>query len=505
MNSPPGASRARTDSERPGVARSLLVGDNLEALSRIATGSATLAYLDPPFNSGRGYEARAGRTAGSAAFSDIWKWDEGTARALRTLDEHLSPVAADMVRALVAQLGSAPTSAYLTSLSARLGEVHRCLGPEGSLYVHCDPSASHYLKVVLDSIFGPENFRNEIVWRRTHAHSGSRRYGPVHDVILYYSRSNMYVWNQRFSPYTDEYISTYFRQVDERGPYQSITCTGPGDREGTLAHYRWKGMWPPPGRHWAWTYVEMQRLEAEGRLVYSRNGVPRLKRYIDDGEGVRLQDVWSDIPPLSAHSRERVGYETQKPVALLERIIAASTRPGDLVIDPYCGTGTTAVAAERLSRNWEVHDISLLAGSLTLARVRAESPDADISTKGFPQTEAAARRLLLADQQAYEAWATAMLATQLDRKSHTGSVAVGIRSWSPSVVGLIPLLVPVRMPVALRGYLTALVVEGPGSVELMRAVEHGGTDEVQGVPLAALTSSAAIAAGRADVDLRLGA
>jgi site-specific DNA-methyltransferase (adenine-specific) len=487
------------------MARSLVVGDNLEALTRVAAGSATMVYLDPPFNSGRGYEARVGRDAGSAAFSDIWSWDEGTTRSLAALSAHLPRAAAELIRALVQQLGPTSTAAYIVSLSARLGEAHRTLAPDGSLYLHCDPSASHYLKVVLDSIFGPENFRNEIVWRRTHAHSGSRRYGPVHDIIFFYSRSAAYIWNQGYSPYTEDYISTYFRQVDERGAYQSITCTGPGDRRGTLAHYQWRAKWPPPGRHWAWTFEEMTRLEAEGRLVYSRNGVPRLKRYVDDGEGVRLQDVWSDLPPLSAHSRERVGYETQKPVALIERMIAASTRPGDLVIDPYCGTGTLAVAAERLSRSWEVHDVSIMAGSLTLARVRAQTPEADISTRGFPGAEAAARRLLRSDQESYEAWATAMLATQLDRKSHTGSVAVGVRPWSASVVSLVPLETPVRMPSAPRPYPTALVVEGPGSAELTRAVRQHGTDEIGDVPLAALTSPAAAASGKADIDLRLSA
>jgi DNA methylase len=175
------------------VSRSLVVGDNLGALTCVAAGSATMAYLDPPFNSGRGYEARAGRTAGAVAFSDVWTWDEGAARSLRALGEHLSPAGAKLVKALVGRLGRTSTSAYIVSLSARLGEVHRLLAPDGSLYLHCDPTASHYLKVVLDSIFGRENFRNEIVWRRTHAHSGSRRYGPVHDIILYYSRSAAYV------------------------------------------------------------------------------------------------------------------------------------------------------------------------------------------------------------------------------------------------------------------------------------------------------------------------
>jgi hypothetical protein len=482
------------------------VGDNLEALAGLGSGTAGLVYLDPPFNSGRTYQSRVGKGAASAdAFGDIWTWDATSERTLRHLPEHMPLGGAAMIEALVRQLGPGPLSAYLVSIGARLGQAHRVLSLDGSLYLHVDPAASHYLKIVLDSIFGQQNFRNEIVWRRTHAHSGSRRYGPIHDSVLFYSRSDTYVWNQQHSPYTPEYINTYFRQKDDRGPYQAITCTGPGDRFGTLAHYEWKGMFPPPGRHWAWKRTEMERLEAAGRLVYSRNGVPRLKRYVDDVPGVRLQDIWNDIAPLSAHSAERLGYDTQKPVALLERIIASSTRPGDLVVDAYCGTGTTAVAAERLGRTWHMIDASVFAGGLTLARTRAEAPTAPIALAGMPTDVAAARALMKRDPLAYGAWATALLATQLDRTAHGPSLAIGTRPWGQRAVGLVPLGKAQQALVAKahKTYAVGFVVDGPGCLDLVRHLKDGGTADVQRVSLDALVAPSVAADGKADLDLRL--
>jgi hypothetical protein len=410
-----------------------------------------------------------------------------------------------MVTALAGQLGQVPLAAYLVSIAARLGQAHRLLAEDGSLYLHVDPAASHYLKIVLDAIFGSPNFRNEIVWRRTHAHSGSRRYGPIHDSILFYSKSPTYVWNQQHSPYTTGYIDNYFRQSDENGAYQAITCTGPGDRFGTLAHYEWKGHFPPPGRHWAWVKPEMERLEAAGRLVYSRNGVPRLKRYIKDGQGVRLQDIWNDISPLSAHSAERLGYDTQKPVELLERIIASSSEPGTVVLDPYAGTGTAAVAAERLGRAWHMIDANAFAGALTLARARAASPQADVTLEGLPKDVAAARALMKRDPLAYGAWATALLATHLDRTSSEQSVAVGTRSWGNKAVGLVPLgeVTDLASKAGSGQFVVGFVVEGPGSVHLSRQLDDAGTPDVRRVPLSALTGSEVARTGRADIDLRL--
>ena len=493
---PSGASRSRA----------LSVGDNLPVLAQIATGSAGLVYLDPPFNSGRNYESRVGKgTSSSDAFVDTWVWDDGSDALLRDLPDLLPPAGAAMTAALVAQLGRSSRAAYLVSLAARLGQAHRLLTTEGSLYVHVDPSASHYLKVVLDSIFGAQNFRNEIIWKRTHAHSGSRRFGPVHDTLLYYTKSDAYVWDQQYAPYSREYLDTYFTKHDERGAYQSITCTGPGDRFGTRAHYEWKGQLPPPGRHWAWVREEMERLDVAGMLTYSRNGVPRLKRYAHEGPGVRLQDIWTDISPLSAHAAERLGYDTQKPVALLERIIASSSRPGDLVLDPYCGTGTTAVAAERLGRSWCMLDASLFAAGLTLSRTRAAVPHAPIELHGGPADVRSAGRLMKANPLAYGSWSTALLATQLHGERGGIPVAVGRRAWGRTAIGLVPLGAPTDLGSLdlSQPYDTGFVVEGTGASDLVAKLGSAGTPDVRRVPLRALVDPDAARRGSATVDLGL--
>ncbi|WP_282943925.1 site-specific DNA-methyltransferase [Cellulomonas endometrii] len=485
--------------------REISVGDNLDLLGRLPTGSIGLVYMDPPFNTGRIFQARATRAAVSeAAFDDTWVWGPATERAARDLGQHLGRGVA-MVRALVAQLGPTPIASYLVAMASRIGEAHRVLHERGSLYVHVDPTASHYLKVVLDAVFGPENFRNEIAWRRTHAHSGARRFGPVHDSILFYSRGKSYVWNQQYTPYDERYVSEYFRGQDERGRYQAITCTGPGDRQGTLAHYPWRGKFPPSGRHWAWTEAEMKRLESEGRLIYSKNGVPRLKRYVDDAPGVRLQDVWTDIAPLSAHASERVGYDTQKPIALLERIIRSSSNPGDVVLDPFAGTGTTAVAAERAGRSWIVIDKSLYAASLALARTRKDVRGAAIKLTGMPSSVHAATALRDADPRGYAGWATALLATEIDRSTDHAEVAVGVRRWGAGAAGYVPLSRPTTTwltPSDHAARPVSFVVDGPGSVEITRALAVS-KHEVSRVPVEALVGSGVSSSGRADIDLRM--
>ena len=486
--------------------RRITAGDNLERLVELESGSVGLAYLDPPFNSGRVYQSRVARGARSNdAFSDTWQWTEASEQMLRSSLDLMPASGAAMTAAIVEQLGRSGLAAYLVSLASRLGQVHRVLADNGSLYLHVDPAASHYLKIILDSIFGRENFRNEIVWRRTHAHSGSRRYGPIHDSILFYSRTPNYMWSQQYSPYTNDYKASYFRQADERGAFQTITCTGPGDRHGTFAHYEWHGQFPPPGRHWAWVKEEMERLEANGRLVYSKNGVPRLKRYVDDGPGVRLQDIWGDLPPLSAHSAERLGYDTQKPVALLERIISSSSPPGQLILDPYCGTGTTAIAAERLGRPWHMMDASMLACGLTLARARAESPHAAITLQGTPADVRAAQRLMRTDPLGYGAWATALLATRLERTSEAGSVAIGTRPWGRPAVGVVPLASSEGAPLLAQGLAERMtfVVDGPSSKDLVRRLRSEGAVEINEVPLAALVGPSVAARGHANTDLRL--
>jgi site-specific DNA-methyltransferase (adenine-specific) len=330
----------------------------------------------------------------------------------------------------------------------RIAEAHRILNETGSIFVHCDPAASHYLKIALDTLFGARNFRNEIVWRRTHAHSSSRRFGPVHDTVLFYSKSERYSWNPVFTPYSQAYLADHFRSEDGGGRYQLITCTGPGDRVGTLAHYEWNGQLPPAGRHWAWKRERMEELDRAGRIVTSSNGIPRLKVYAHEGKGVALQDVWDDISRLDAHSDERVGYDTQKPVALLERIIRASTSPGDLVVDPFAGSGTTAVAAERLGRSWRVFDSSLLAGSIALGRVRQAAGTAPIELVGFPSDVTAARRLRAESPTTFGVWGTSMLGTVVDRERSTQSVTSGLGNLGKTAVSSLRSWVPLDPPTA---------------------------------------------------------
>lgn len=429
--------------------RSLHVADNLEMLASLTDGSVGLIYLDPPFNSGRSYDlvgrTRQGQGEGrTAAFSDSFVWSEEAAKTLRALPALVPTGVAELVTTLTKALGRRTMSAYLVMMAPRLVEMRRVLADHGSIYLHCDSAASHYLKVLLDAIFGPTNFRNEIVWKRTHAHSGSRRFGPVHDTILFYSKTSAYRWNQGYAAYPAAYLERYYTHDDDRGRYQLITCTAPGDRQGTRAHYEWRGQLPPPGRHWAWKREQMETFDREGRLAYSANGIPRLKRYTDDAPGVQLQDIWIDINRLDAHSDERVGFETQKPLGLLERIIMASSDPGDVVLDPFAGSGTTLVMAERLDRGWIGVDRSILAGSIALARVRQEVDAKRVNLEGFPANRAAALRLLQDEPMAFGLWGTSMMATLADRKGRdapvmTGSGRLRVRKRAVQILSWVPL------------------------------------------------------------------
>ena len=441
--------------------RGLWAMDNLEAISQLSAGSVALAYLDPPFNSGRSYDTvvAAARQSGQelqSAFSDSWHWSDETRKLARNLGQWLPKSVSSIVNTLVSTLGESDISAYLVMMAPRLAEVHRCLQEEGSLYLHCDPAASHYLKVLLDHLFGPKNFRNEIVWKRTHAHNSSRRYGPVHDTILFYTKSPRYTWNRVFSKYSESYLTKHFRNSDERGKYQLITCTAPGDRTGTRAHYCWRNQWPPPGRHWAWKREQMEAFESEGCLEHSSNGIPRLKRYTDDGQGVAVQDIWLDINRLDSHSAERVGFETQKPIALLERLITASSNKGDVILDLFAGSGTTAVAAERLGRKWIIVDKSLMSCSTALARVRQEVNLGAVSLKGFPEDSRAARDLLRSDPFAFGIWGASMLATLPSRKETNNQVVTGsgnltVKSRCIELISWVPLRNPSEVPVPPSG------------------------------------------------------
>ncbi|MCS7300504.1 MAG: site-specific DNA-methyltransferase, partial [Fimbriimonadales bacterium] len=302
------------------MTRTLYYGDNLEVLRKhIPDESVDLIYLDPPFNSNRDYNLLFREQSGEPAqaqikaFTDTWQWSE---RAYQTflLECPRQPLAR-LVEGFVNTLGRNDLTAYLVMMAPRLLELHRVLKPTGSLYLHCDPLAVHYLKVMLDIIFGAKNFRNEIVWKRTSAHANAgKRYGVITDILLFYTKTATYTWNPQYTTYSAEHIESTYRSVEpetgRRYALRDLTASMQRASSGQL--YEWKGIRPPASRCWAYAREQMERFEAEGRIVYSKNGYPRLKVYLDEMPGVPLQNLWTDLPPISSHSSERLGYPTQK-------------------------------------------------------------------------------------------------------------------------------------------------------------------------------------------------
>lgn len=257
--------------------------------------------------------------------------------------------------------------AYLIYMVQRLLHMKSILRPTGSIYLHCDPTASHYIKVMMDGIFGHENFRNEIVWKRTSAHSSARRYGPVHDVILFYTAGPKFTWNPTFVSYDQSYVEAFYTHKDDEGrPWRRSDLTGAGTRNGETG-LPWRGIdVTAKGRHWAHPPSTLEQMDKEGRIHWPKKpgGMPMLKRFLHAQKGVPLQDVWTDIKPLHNLADQRLGYPTQKPVELLDRIILSSTRKGDVVFDPFCGCGTTIYSAARNERSWIGCDIAILAVKL---------------------------------------------------------------------------------------------------------------------------------------------
>ncbi|RRR76733.1 MAG: site-specific DNA-methyltransferase, partial [Candidatus Viridilinea halotolerans] len=288
--------------------------------------------------------------------------------------------------------------------------LHRVLKPTGSLYLHCDPTASHYLKIILDGVFGPQNFRNEIVWKRTSAHSDAKRWSPVSDTLLYYVKSDKLVWNPQHGDHDPGYVASKYRYDDEdgRGPYQLDNMTSPNPRPNLM--YTWMGH-ASPSLGWRYSQETMQKLHDEGRIWYpdNKDKRPRLKRYLNENIGRILDTIWADIPPINSQAAERMGYPTQKPLALLERIIAASSNAGDLVLDPFCGCGTTIDAAQRLERKWIGIDITHLAIALQKYRLQDAHPGLAIRVVGEPEDVGAARQLAQDDRFQFQWWALSLI------------------------------------------------------------------------------------------------
>jgi DNA modification methylase len=363
----------------------LYYGDNLDVLKMyIKDESVDLVYLDPPFNSRQDYNVLFAEKDGSQsssqihAFEDTWEWNIEAERTLEEIIEKGGRVA-DALRSFRTFLGGSDMMAYLAMMAPRLVELRRVMKETGSIYLHCDPTASHYLKILMDAVFGPQNLLNELIWKSTHSHGGASRYGRVHDVVLFYSKSPAYTWNAQKIAYSEEYQKKFFRFQDADGrTYRSTILTGSGIRTGSSGK-PWRGINPTKvGRHWAIPgYIRpllprpdvkkvqdaLDQLDEIGRILWpqKKGGTPSFKQYLDDLGGVDVQDVVTDIPPIAAQAQERLGYQTQKPEALLERFIKASSNEGDLVLDPFCGCGTTVQVAQNLNRRWIGIDITHLA------------------------------------------------------------------------------------------------------------------------------------------------
>ena len=398
----------------------LYYGDNLEVLrdpSQFPDESVDLIYLDPPFNSNAGYNvlfksaSGAGANASIEAFDDTWTWGTSAQNALMDIAAGTNRPLTVMMQAMHSAIGENPLMAYLAMMAVRLVELHRVLRPTGSLYLHCDPTASHYLKLVMDAVFGAENFRNEITWKRTNTHNDSKTWSRVSDILLFYSKGKVFTWNTPREPHSEAYKASKYRHDDndDRGVYQLDNMVSPNPRPNMM--YEWLGF-PFPQMGWRYQTETMQRLHDEGRIWYPTNADgsydtskrPRLKRYLNEMEGAVMGTIWTDIPPINSQAAERLGYPTQKPRALLERIIAASSNPGDVVLDPFCGCGTAVDAAQKLGRKWLGIDITHLAIGMIEHRMREGYPGIEFDTIGVPKDLESAQRLAVEDPHQFQQW-----------------------------------------------------------------------------------------------------
>ena len=394
---------------------SLYFGDNLDILrEHVADESVDLIYLDPPFNSNATYNVlfreRGGEESSAqiTAFDDTWHWGLESELAYREVVTDGPSALPDMLQSMRSFLGQNDMMAYLTMMAQRMIELHRVLKQTGSIYLHCDPTASHYLKLLLDAVFGANNFKNEIIWKRSSAHNDSSVLGRTHDVIFLYTKDgSSFIWNRQYQAYDPEYVASHYRRETEDGRLYRTDNLTAGGLSGGGYEYEWNGV----TRVWRSPRETMERLHREGRIHYTRNGVAEYIRYLDEMPGVPLQDVWTDIPPINSQARERLGYPTQKPEALLERIVSASSNEGDVVLDPFCGCGTATAAAERLGRRWIGIDITHLA--IALIRYRLQDSFGDglhpYEVVGDPKDLASADALAQHDRYQFEWWALGLV------------------------------------------------------------------------------------------------
>ena len=398
----------------------LFYGDNLEILRNdIPSESIDLTYLDPPFNSNRNYNVLFREESGMeseaqiTAFEDTWHWNKATAETYDELITTAPNEIATMINAMKTFIGGNQMMAYLVMMTVRLIELHRVLKPTGSLYLHCDSTASHYLKIILDTIFGAENYRNEITWKRQSAHNDARKkFAIITDTIFYYVKSKKASFNPIRTQLNPEYVRKFYRYTDEAGrKYRLSDLRSPNPRPNLT--YDYKGYKPHPNG-WAVSLEKMKILDAKGKLYFpkSQDGRIQLKRYLDENEGAILGNFWDDILPLHGATAELLGYPTQKPVELLKRILLASSNEGDVVLDAFCGCGTSIAAAQELNRQWIGIDITHLAIALQKYRLLDAYKlveKKDYMVIGEPKDLESAKKLANEDRYQFQWWALSLV------------------------------------------------------------------------------------------------
>lgn len=409
----------------------LFYGDNLGILREyIDDESVDLIYLDPPFNSNRSYnvlfkdESGFDSEAQISAFDDTWHWGETAEETYFHLVNNSSPEIATMIGAMRQFIGTNQMMAYLVMMTVRLIELYRVLKPNGSLFLHCDPTASHYLKILLDTIFEYRNFQNEITWKRTSTHSDAKKFPNISDTILFYSKTNQFTWNSIWVEHSQEYIDSHYRKVepDSGRRYQLGDLTKPKGSEGYF--YDLLGC-KPPKNGWRMPFSTAEQWIAEGKVVMPTKGKkPRYKRYLDELKGKLVGNIWTDIPPVNSQAKDSLDYPTQKPVELLERIIKASSIPNDVVLDPFSGCGTAIAASQKLGRKWIGIDITYLAIALHKNRLKdmftLESKK-DYEIIGDPQSVHDAHQLAQDDRFQFEWWALSLIEARPVKGKKKGS------------------------------------------------------------------------------------
>lgn len=457
----------------------LLFGDNLPWLqdrSAFPDESVDLVYLDPPFNSNADYNVIFKEQSGEAsraqfhAFTDTWHWvdAEETYRNFVNTAQNAEVIA--VMEAFRSFLKTSPMMAYLAMMAPRLVELHRILKDTGSLFLHCDPTASHCLRLLLDAIFGPANFRNEIIWKRTNAHNDPKRFGRIHDVLLFYQKAPRATFYPHFSPLPAGHVRERFDKEDSKGWYKLENPTGPGPRYGDSGE-PWLGF-NPTERNRAWapprklceklgidnslpTRKKLDALLKAGRIELPKTpgNIPMIKVYLEDvkeDEGTAFQDIWAyqpytqgyyygdssscvdqDVAWMGPTSGERLGYQTQKPEGLMARIIESSTKEGDTVLDPFCGCGTTVAVAQDLKRRWTGIDITYLAINLIKRRLESKFGKGIVKflEKGQPVDLGGAQRLAELDRFQFQQWALNLLGA-IPLKAGSGKGADrGVDGW----------------------------------------------------------------------------